>query len=529
MKKSKIVAIVDPSDSTEAQPTPTAIYARVSSQEMAKKSYNSCESQCDLMEMFVESQSDKVYAAYKDEGYTGRNMKRPALKRLLADVEAGLIKQVVVYRIDRLGRNLKQFLSMLQRFEEHGVTFKSTTEPIDTSTAMGKLVINMLASFAQFESDANSEKVTLKNKRRAERGLPTSRPPDGYVYKGGEWIIDPERAPIIKRIFELMLDLRSTARVRDTLNSEGVFKKSGKRWELSSLRTILTNPAYYGMIRHHGKLYPGKHEPIIKESTFNAIAGLEKPERRRGRQADRKREYPLHSILRCGHHGTAMTPYWVPTKNGRRVPYYRCNQTFKRGKGAYGKCPAREVNADKIEKLIFEELFKLAGDPELVKITLDLLNAEVKEQAAPLQEEIDRLRLRERDLDAQIENILDVIAIDGDKSERTRRRRDKLEAELAILRRNLEGKERAAREIAVASYDPAKVSALLKDFELLMLAANDKEKEQLCQTLLHRITYGGKDQDIELEIYDLKKIAPQVRNLGGIRRGGRDSNPRPPA
>ncbi len=295
--------------------------------------------------------------------------------------------------------------------------------------------------------------------------VPGGVPPDGYRFVEGRLQVDPDRAKVVQKIFALMIEERSVARVRDLLNAEGTMKISCDR------------------------------------------------------------AYPPHGILRCGHHGDTMTPHWVVNRHGKKVPYYRCVHTFKRGKGAFRGCSVRQVNADKIEKLIFNELFRLAGNSDLVAGTLDVLNEEIGQKASPLQAELDQLKDRETMLNRQIENSLDLITVVGDKSEQSRKRLLKLEAELAILRGGIEDKQREARAVVTESYDLGQVAAALQDFELMLKAATGREKEQLCRNLLPRVTFHGEGRDIELEIFNLKEKTPGVRNLGGVKRKRRDSNP----
>jgi len=226
-----------------------AVYTRKSTDEGLDMAFNSLDAQREACEAYVASQRGEgwmlVADHYDDGGFSGGTLERPALKRLLADIQAGKIDCVVVYKIDRLTRALMDFSKLVDLFEKHSVTFVSVTQSFNTTTSMGRLTLNMLLSFAQFERELGSERVRDKIAASKRRGLWTGGVvPLGYKAENKQLIIEPVDAALVQRIFQRFVTLRSITKVLRELDANGVHQRSGRPFDKIVLHKILKNRTY---------------------------------------------------------------------------------------------------------------------------------------------------------------------------------------------------------------------------------------------------------------------------------------------
>jgi site-specific DNA recombinase len=263
-----------------------AIYTRKSSEEGLEQDFNSLHAQREACEAYVISQRHEgwkaIGSAYDDGGFSGGSMERPGLKRLLADIHAGLIDIIVVYKVDRLTRSLTDFAKMVDAFDAKGVSFVSVTQSFNTTSSMGRLTLNVLLSFAQFEREVTGERIRDKIAASKKKGLWMGGfAPMGYAADGRSLKIVEEPAAIIRRIFERFLALGSVLRLKEELDGARVttaaFKSAsnrdwgGRSFSIGHLRWILNNPIYVGEIAHAGERYRAQHEAIIDRDTFGAV------------------------------------------------------------------------------------------------------------------------------------------------------------------------------------------------------------------------------------------------------------------
>lgn len=263
-----------------------AIYTRKSSEEGLEQDFNSLHAQREACEAYVASQRHEGWKAltspYDDGGFSGGSMERPGLKRLLADIHAGLIDIVVVYKVDRLTRSLTDFARMVEVFDAKGVSFVSVTQSFNTTSSMGRLTLNVLLSFAQFEREVTGERIRDKIAASKKKGLWMGGfAPMGYDADGRTLKVVAEDAAIIRRIFDRFLVLGSIRRLKEELDRSGIvtraFKSaSNRQWgarpfSVGHLRLILTNPIYVGEIAHKGERFKAQHPAIIPRATFEAV------------------------------------------------------------------------------------------------------------------------------------------------------------------------------------------------------------------------------------------------------------------
>ncbi|MBL0350677.1 MAG: recombinase family protein [Elusimicrobia bacterium] len=251
----------------EGTKTRCAIYTRVSTDMQAEVEYNSCEAQEDRIRAFMASQEGfEVFKVYSDPGYPGP-YNRPALQQLVGDVRAGEIDLVITYKIDRLTRSPRDFYQLIEFLEGHQASFISVTERFDTSTPSGRLLRNIMLTFAQFERELASERVKDKVIQRVHRGLyHGGHPPFGYRAENGALVLDPPRDVVVKRIFETYSETRSLQAAMKYLKKENILSRKGKPFCDSAIWYTLQKEVYTGKVVHKGKAYPGNTLPSFQRN-----------------------------------------------------------------------------------------------------------------------------------------------------------------------------------------------------------------------------------------------------------------------
>jgi len=349
-----------------------AIYTRKSTTEGLQSDFNTLDAQRDGCQYYIQSQAHLGWTAsarrYDDGGFTGGNLDRPALQRLLDDIDRGEVDVVVVYKVDRFSRSLLDFARLMERFEKRGVGFVSISQHFDTSTSMGRLMLNVLLSFAQFERELIAERTRDKVLAARRRGKWTGGCPIlGYAVDHRRHrlrVIDQE-AEVVVLVFELYLRLRSLDAVVAELRRrrlkqkkyktrEGV-RRGGGDWTRNTVYTVLRNPLYVGKVRGQGgQLHRGEQAAILDETIF-AAAGACLDARTTGRtRLPRSDDYMLAGILRCGPCESPMAPCPVKGRSGRRYRYYRCRAHQQHAK----RCPTGMVAADVLETAVVSQVFR---------------------------------------------------------------------------------------------------------------------------------------------------------------------------
>ncbi len=368
-----------------------AVYTRVSDDEGLDQDYNSLQAQRDAGLAYIASQRHEGWIAlddsYNDGGYSGGWLERPALKRLLADIRAGAIDVVVVYKIDRLTRSLRDFFELMDVFEQHGVSFVSVTQQFNTSTAMGRLMLNVLLSFAQFEREQGAERIRDKIAASKAKGMWMGGvPPLGYDVKLRQLWVNEDEAKTVRHIFQRFLELRSITELARELNNQGVTTKSwvtqqgkqrqGGPIDKQFLYKLLRNPVYIGKVRHKrvGGIYDGQHEPIIDHTRWTQVQraldeGAEKsPQTRSPRR-------PSNALLRgllYGPDGERLVPTYTTKANGKRYAYYYPAQAKKFGGAMQGM---GAIPASEIESVVLAQVRDVLNSPAVLQATCSELAA----------------------------------------------------------------------------------------------------------------------------------------------------------
>ncbi len=309
---------------------------------------------------------------YSDPGYTGANINRPALQEMLEDIKQGKINVVLVYKIDRLTRSPRDFYQLIEFFEKYKVDFISITERFDTSTPAGRLLRNIMLTFAQFERELASERTKDKMLERAKKGLWNGGfVPYGYKRENKKLVINPKEAEIIRFIYETYVTTGSLFKTYDELRKQEIKDRQGKNFSKGAIYYILRNIIYTGKLKYAGKIYQGIHQPIISEELFNLAQKMHKEKVKTLRVY---KDFLLSGLVACNDCGSVMTPcYTNKRREGKltRYYYYRCTKTFKMD---WDSCSVRQVNADRLENYIFTNLDRISNDKMYLENLIFRLN-----------------------------------------------------------------------------------------------------------------------------------------------------------
>jgi site-specific DNA recombinase len=384
-----------------AKPVRCAIYTRKSTEEGLQQEFNSLDAQREAAEAFIGSQKHEgwglVADRFDDGGYTGGNMDRPALTRLLAAVEAKRVDCVVVYKVDRLSRSLLDFAKMIELFDRHDVSFVSVTQQFNTTSSLGRLTLHILLSFAQFEREIISERTRDKMSAARKKGKWVGgHPVLGYDIdpRGGRLMVNPDEARRVLAIFELYLEKEGLVPVLQELDTRGWHSKrwttedgkirGGKPFGKAALHGLLTNVIYTGRVNHKGDMYPGEHAAIVDQRTWDCVQTI-LHRNGRGNGGGTKNKYGalLRGILSCGSCGAAMVHTYTMRKS-KRYHYYVCYNAQQRG---WDHCETKSVSAHAIESAVLDSIRRLGADPALATTVFENATEQGKRRRAEIESE----------------------------------------------------------------------------------------------------------------------------------------------
>ena len=479
-----------------------AIYTRKSSEEGLQQEFNSLDAQREAGEAYIASQKHDGWTCvpdhYDDGGFTGGNMERPALRRLMADIEAGNVDLVVCYKVDRLSRSLMDFARMMSVFEQHRVSFVSVTQQFNTATSMGRLVLNVLLSFAQFEREMVSERTRDKIAATRRKGKWTGGLPLlGYDVdrERNKLIVNEEEAVRVRAIFDLYLQHQSLLPVVRELNQRGWVNKrwrikaghdkGGRPFDRVNLHRLLTNETYIGKVRYKDELHPGEHQGIIDSETWQRTQALMKRNGHSG-GAQLRNEFGalLKGILRCSACNCAMTPAHSTKKGCKRYRYYTCTNAQKRG---WANCPSRSVPAAQIERVVIDQIKCVGRDPAVLREVLAEAARQHDTRLAELEAE---RRGLERDLGHWHAELRRVSKEPG--------RNDATTARLADLQERIAQAERRVGTVAAEvqairdqALDPDEAAEALTQFTPVWDALTPREQTRVVGLLVERVDFDG--------------------------------------
>jgi DNA invertase Pin-like site-specific DNA recombinase len=374
-----------------------AVYTRKSSEEGLQQDFNSLDAQAESCSAYILSQAgqgwSKVDEIYSDGGISGGHMDRPGLIALIADIEAGLIDIIVVYKVDRLTRSLADFARLVDVFDKHDVSFVSITQAFYTTTSMGRLTLNVLLSFAQFEREVTAERIRDKIAASKKRGQwMGGLPPLGYDNIKKKLVVNIAEAKTVRHIMERYVELRSVSNLKRDLDKDGYVTKihttkkqsqiGGKPFSRGHLYKLLSNPVYIGKTKHKGEVYDGQHDPIVTLELWNKVqACLKDNAPKRKRSINIASNSLLTGMIYDGS-GDRLSPVHSKKPNGRRYRYY-ISARLSKGEiddGTALRLPAKQIEGHVIERLTkllnsTSQMMEIVNTPQLTPHQVTALEA----------------------------------------------------------------------------------------------------------------------------------------------------------
>lgn len=536
-----------------------AIYCRKSSEEGLELAFNSLHAQRESGEAFIASQRNEGWVClpdeYNDGGYSGGNIERPALRRLLADINANKIDCVVVYKVDRLSRSLMDFARIMEVFEKHKVVFSAVTQAFSTANSMGRLTLNVLLSFAQFERELVSERTRDKIAAARKKGKwAGGKPVLGYDMEQGthRLVVNADEAQRVRIAFATYLRTGSLIETVRELNETGCTTKravtlsgrvwGGRPWTKESLHRTLHNVLYRGQVRHFKDVYPGEHPPIIDEATWEAVqARLKAHGRSGGMHARNAHGALLKGLLHCKPCGRAMGhsftvkrpsggvravgsgergvaggeassrsvgPARAAKRNagGTRVcyRYYVCHKAQSEG---YDACPCKSVPAEQIEQLVVGQIRKIASDPSMRAMVYESASAQARPDG--LEAELAIVERQIRTLHSQV-----AAAVRGQPAGASdAAAMGRAYEEIAAREQDAQALQARIDAAHGSVITKAQVDAGLAEFERVWAALRPKEQCEILGLLVERV-----DLDASKGTVAIKFHATGLRSLAGAGR-----------
>jgi site-specific DNA recombinase len=516
-----------------AAPVRCAIYTRKSTDENLDSDFNSLDAQRESAEAYIHAQRGEGWVAlpdrYDDGAYSGATIDRPALQRLMADVRAGRVNTIVVYKIDRLSRSLLDFTKLVEELERHEVSLVAVTQQFNTTTSMGRLTLNILLSFAQYERELITERISDKMAAARKKGKYVGGiPAFGYDVDrvNKRLVVNQEEAVIVRYIFRRFLQVQGAVDLVSELSRKGyrtkawVSKKGkerpGKPWHKNHLYRLLRNPVYIGKVEYKGEVYNGEHEPIIDMDLWNQVqAAIASPPKERSNQNRAETPGLLKGMLRCGYCGTSMAVAFTK-RNGRLYRYYNCHRATRTG---YHNCAVRSISAGIVEDLVKNLLRRVFRSPEVVERTLEAVRRIQTAEQGQLEGEKRRLAEELAGVRTCGEQLMQSLrtgenAFVRGELDRLDRRRAQLEADLQAAQERLE----IAGQTPQATEDLARELATLDNIWDNLFPG---EQQHLVRTVIERVTLHTDRFEITLRADGVQHVVDLLVGNDGAEPGPR--------
>ena len=499
-----------------------ATYRRISTNEVNQP--HSLEAQERSLKDYIAVHPELVFTCDYADQQTGTNNHRPGLETMLDDAATGAFDVVLFYRLDRLARSVYGFMDITNRLEAANVAVRSATEPFETMTPAGKLMAQMLASFAEFEHSILIDRILEAFETKAMKGeWLGGRAPYGYLNNKEDksLTVQPEEAAVVRRVFSAYQTGKGAKTIAEELNRAGVTHRGGKKWYPEAVLRLLEGAVYAGLIAHGDERYPGLHEAIVSTDEMAAVAAIRSTRNRRERAtrpAMGLTDYILTGVTRCGECGGSMVGTGAHGQGGS-YRYYTCNLQTKRAESE--RCRNERVAADELEDMVTQAVLNAYQDTELFELAVSMATAQTPHQAAELDEQASSVRAAiatsqaalERYFDAFEEGALDAVSM--------QKRVEALETRLTAQRAELARLIEAAAELHAGGGTLVDLSAAL-DQVTQALSAKDgyHEKKRILGALVESVTVSkGRNVDVVLRVPTVNSSGPgQVLPGGRTRR-----------
>jgi site-specific DNA recombinase len=480
-----------------------------------EQDFNSLDAQREACEQYINRQASNgwqlISEKYDDGGFTGGNLERPAFQRLMQDIEAGKIDIVVVYKVDRLSRSLLDFAKVMDRFNSAGAAFVSVTQNFSTADAMGRLTLNMLMSFAEFERSMIAERTRDKITMARRKGKWTGGPaPLGYTVVDRKLVVNEEEAALVGRIYELYLARRSAVAVAQALNAEHRSTKQrvsktgrargAKAWDKNSVLQVLRNPIPAGLMSCGNEVHQGEHAAIIERAVYERVQVLLTKGSRQLNRWGRNPDYLLTGLLRCARCGQAFTPAST-RKAGREYRYYRCST---RDKGGREGCDSAPLPARAIEDFVVERVREALADGKLANEVTEAARRRIAKERATLRTERESLPARIAAVSSEGKRLVETA------SEMTASGRRLLDAKLQEVGDQLGRLESRLAEVQrrIALLDGLEVEAewvtsCLRSFDRIWDTLGAENRARLVRAVFSRVEVDEPKNDVRAYLADL--------------------------
>jgi len=489
-----------------------AVYTRKSTTAGLEQEFSSLDAQREACESYVHRQPGWTLVAerYADGGFTGANIERPAFQRLLADVEAGKIDVVVVYKVDRLSRSLLDFARVMERFGKSGASFVSVTQNFSTADAMGRLTLNMLMSFAEFEREMIGERTRDKMAAARKKGKWTGGPvPLGYAVQDKHLHVEELEAVVVREVFRLYLEERSLLSVVRLLNErhrstkrhssqKGRLRES-RPWTKGDVLRTLRNPVYAGLMRSPEGLHEGEHEALVDRVTFERVQALLNAGERTWKGSVRNPDYFLRGILRCGCCGSALTT--ASTRKGKNeYRYYRCVKREKEGREA---CPSSPLPADAIESHVIERLREATRGEALAEEVTRRVRVQVEGRKRDLLTERKGLPVEIATLSSEGKRLVETIAeVPGAARLLIEDRLREVGEQLERLQARLGAVEQEIANLDILEVDAGWVGKCLADFDAIWDVLTPENRLRLVRAVVQKVEVNEPENEVKVVITD---------------------------
>ncbi len=489
------------------------IYTRKSTTEGLDSNFTSLDAQREACEAYIKSQTCAGWrllpVQYDDGGFTGGNMDRPAFQRMMSDIKDGKIDCCLVYKIDRLSRSLLDFAKMMEIFERHNVSLVSITQSFDSGTSMGRLILNVLLSFAQFEREIISERTRDKIAAARKKGKWVG----GYPVLGYDidplnrrLVVNEEEKKQVSAVFDTFIETRSFSETLETLSKMGMETKTwttrkgkvieSRPFNRARLICLLSNPLYIGKVPYKDEMYDGEHEAIIEMETWSRAREILCNGYAVGRSAAKtKRNGLLSGILRCASCDAPMTRTYA-MKKGKKYSYYVCSNAHRNG---WKSCAVKSVNAGDIESFVSERLRDIGGSEEMMREIAVRAAEDHKRKKETLENEKDR---SEKDITKLNAEIARLTRKDAGKKNNGNGKDMERHAEIGRLVESATARVAAINgelmrlEGSVAS--EKEVERAFSLFGEIWDVLHPKEQKRIAHLVLDRVDYGGQDGAVSI-------------------------------
>lgn len=493
-----------------------ALYCRVSTDMQKERGESIATQKSRLMEYAKKNSLNPVI--YDDAGFSARDTNRPAMIRLLKDIQDGNVRTVVITKIDRITRSIQDLLSLINLFQERNVSFVSLGDSIDTTTPTGRFYLRFTGEIAQWEREMISDRVGEVMRHRAKNGKYNGGiVSHGYMIKNGKLCVNLDEAETIRMIYKKYLDLESLRGVTQWLNANNYRTRKGETWASSSIRRILSNPTYTGKVWYNKRISSkmtgkigsrpkeewiicdGQHEPIVDEKMFDRVQRILQ------RQYDKPRRksstFLLSGMIRCGHCGGALTGYTYHKSNERKYVYYRCHTHGSKGRSV---CKGNTIRQEVIENLVIDKIVEMSKN-DLFKIdfqkALQIFNQSVTSNVKPKQDEFSRLKQRRENVQRKTKKLLELLEDETIDKKTYQNRIKELETEDNLIGEQLRPLEQELQTTKVTIIDFDRVYKIIADFKTIWRKLDLlKRKDFLWSFVKEIVVY---DAEVKITLYFL--------------------------